>query len=500
MSKRMKAGIAAGILAVICIGVFVYISQTVKGATKDNKIVRGVIFEGKSLAGMTKEEAKKQIEDYIEKEQKKDITFYVDGEKAVTKLSKTGVTWDVEKTVKDAYDVGRSGSIINRYSQVKKDKIIVKIERSYDQKIFDRELDSAAKKIVSEPKNASLKRKNGKFIIIKEKTGYALDKKSTFQAYKKQVEAESFKVPLKVTRKKAEYTSEDMAKVKDKLGTKTTYYGSSAPGRKGNVANGAKMINGTVVYPGETFSVYKAVSPFTSENGYYLAGSYENGQTVQTYGGGICQVSTTLYNAVIRAELKIKERHPHSMTVSYVPRSADAAIAGTYKDLKFENQYDFPIYIEGIADGSNITFSVYGQKTNPNRHVEFVSETTSVRNSSGEKVIKDPTLEEGKRVVEQVGHTGYTAKLWKIVKEKGKKTQKILFNTSSYMATPNTVRVGTKKKEKDKDKKKKDEDKKKKDSKSTEKSTKKSTEKKKTPAKKSTEKKSTQATQSSKEN
>ena len=71
----------------------------------------------------------------------------MDGEKAVTKLSKTGVTWDVEKTVKDAYDVGRSGSIINRYSQVKKDKIIVKIERSYDQKIFDRELDSAASKI-----------------------------------------------------------------------------------------------------------------------------------------------------------------------------------------------------------------------------------------------------------------------------------------------------------------------------------------------------------------
>ncbi|QCP33916.1 VanW family protein [Anaerostipes rhamnosivorans] len=499
MSKKIKAGIAAGVLAVICIGVFVYISQTVKGATKDHKIVQGVVFEGKSLGGMTKEEAKKEIENYIEKEKTKDITFYVDDKKAVTKLSKTGVSWDVEKTVKDAYGVGRSGSIISRYSQVKKDQVEVKIERSYDQETFDKELESAAKKIVSEPKNASLKRKNGKFVIVKEKTGYALNKKSTFQAYKKQVEAESFKVPLKVTRKKAEYTSEDMAKVKDKLGTKTTYYGSSAPGRKGNVANGAKMINGSVVYPGETFSVYKAVSPFTSENGYYLAGSYENGQTVQTYGGGICQVSTTLYNAVIRAELKIKERHPHSMTVSYVPRSADAAIAGTYKDLKFQNQFDFPIYIEGIADGSNITFTVYGQKTNPNRHVEFVSETTSVRNSSGEKVIKDPTMEEGKRVVEQVGHTGYEARLWKIVKEKGKKTKKILFNTSSYMATPNTVRVGTKKKEKDKDKKK-DSDKKNKDKKNTEKSTEKTTEKNKTTEKKKeAKKKSTEGTKKSKE-
>ena len=148
----------------------------------------------------------------IQKEQAKDITFYVDGKKAVTKLSKTGVTWDVEETVKDAYDVGRSGSIINRYSQVKKDRTVVKTERRYDQKTFDKELDSAAKKILSEPKNASLKRKNGKFVIIKEKTGYALDKKSTFKAYKKQVEAESFKVPLKVTRKKAEYTSEEIGR------------------------------------------------------------------------------------------------------------------------------------------------------------------------------------------------------------------------------------------------------------------------------------------------
>ena len=73
----------------------------------------------------------------------------------------------------------------------------------------------------------------------------------------------------------------------------------------------------------------------------------------QTYGGGICQVSTTLYNAVIRAELKIVERFPHSMTVHYVPRSADAAIAGTHKDMKFKNTFDTPIYIEGKAKWFN---------------------------------------------------------------------------------------------------------------------------------------------------
>ena len=92
-----------------------------------------------------------------------------------------------------------------------------------------------------------------------------------------------------------------------------------------------------VLYPGDTFSAYEVVSPFTEENGYYMAGSYLNGKVVDSLGGGICQVSTTLYNAVLLAELEIVERAPHSMIVNYVEPSSDAAIAGTYKDFKFKN-------------------------------------------------------------------------------------------------------------------------------------------------------------------
>ena len=265
-----------------------------------------------------------------------------------------------------------------------------------------------------------------------------------------------------VLKKKAKYTSKDMAEIKDVLGTYTTEYGGSPYGRKVNVANGASKINGSIVYPGETLSVYKTVSPFTKENGYALAGSYENGQTVQTYGGGICQVSTTLYNAVIRAELKIVERFPHSMTVHYVPRSADAAIAGTHKDMKFKNTFDTPIYIEGKANGSTITFTVYGKKKDPKRTVEFLSETTQVKESS-ESTVSDNTLAEGQKVLESYGHTGYSARLWKIVKINGKQVSKKVFNTSTYMSTPTVYRVGTKKAEDKKDDKKD----KKKDSKET---------------------------------
>ena len=135
---------------------------------------------------------------------------------------------------------------------------------------------------------------------------------------------------------KPQGSEEELSKVKDVLGTFSTNYASSASGRKANIANGSKKINGSVIYPGEEFSVYQTVSPFNADNGYKLAGAYENGTTVDAYGGGICQVSTTLYNAVIRAELEVTERSGHSMIVGYVDPSADAAIAGEYKDLSLK--------------------------------------------------------------------------------------------------------------------------------------------------------------------
>ncbi|MDD3184253.1 MAG: VanW family protein [Anaerostipes sp.] len=477
MNKK-NLGIAAGIIVIIVVGIFVFMNQRIQGAVSNEKILPNVKVEGVEIGGLSKDEATKKIEDYVADKATDTMNFYVDDQTKKIALKNLGITWNVRKTVDNAYNLGRKGSIFSKYTQTSKKEHKVALSQTFDEKTCIDQVKKQTKKIISGPQNATLKRKNGKFIIVKEKLGYTLKEDKTFSNFKKAVKAQKNKTLMETEKEDAQYTSKDMEKVKDKLGTYSTYYGSSASGRAANVANGAKKINGTVVYPGETFSVYKAVSPFTSKNGYYLAGSYENGQTVQTYGGGICQVSTTLYNAVIRAELKIKERSPHSLTVSYVPRSADAAISGTEKDMKFKNQFDTPVYIEGKANGAYIRFTVYGKKTNPNRKVSFESETTSVRSSSGEKVIKDSSLAAGTRIVEASGHTGYTARLWKIVKEKGKKTTRTLFNTSSYMATPSTVRVGTKKSEPSS--KKKDTTEKKKPEKSTEKTTeKKTTEKKK---------------------
>ena len=437
-----KIIIAVAVIVVLAAGGCFYLNHKVSSAVKDGKIIDGVSCEGISIGGMTKKEAAKTIESEMKKIHKKKVLLYVDDEKTSVTIDSLGAEADAGKTVQQAYNLGRIGNIFAKYSEVKEKKHELYVYRQYDKEKFEKQIKKATKKIITEPRNASVKRKNGKFVVVKEKTGYTLNMDETYANFKKAVESGKDRVKLDVVKKKAKYTSKDMADIKDVLGTYTTEYGGSPYGRKVNVANGASKINGSMVYPGETLSVYKTVSPFTKENGYALAGSYENGQTVQTYGGGICQVSTTLYNAVIRAELKIIERFPHSMTVHYVPRSADAAIAGTHKDMKFKNTFDTPIYIEGKANGSTITFTIYGKKKDPKRSVEFLSETTQIKEST-ESTIEDSTLPAGEKVVQSYGHTGYSARLWKIVKINGKQVSKKVFNNSTYMSTPTVYRIGT---------------------------------------------------------
>ena len=106
--------------------------------------------------------------------------------------------------------------------------------------------------------------------------------------------------------------------------------------------------------PGEVLSGYECLQPFTIENGYKTAAAYENGQVVDSIGGGVCQIATTLYDAALQAEMEIVQRQNHSMIVTYVKPSMDAAIAGTYKDIKIKNNYSTPVYIEGYTSGKKL--------------------------------------------------------------------------------------------------------------------------------------------------
>ena len=203
-----------------------------------------------------------------------------------------------------------------------------------------------------------------------------------------------------------------------------------------------------MLYPGEEFSVYSCLAPFTVANGYHMAPRYNNGKVEDTLGGGCCQVSTTLYNALLYAEIEITARSCHSMLVHYVDPSRDAAIAGdgesAGKDLKFKNNTDVPIYIAASAGGRNITFTIYGKAKPAGRTVELQAVKTATISPS-EVITKDSSKPSTYRSVTSSGTAGAKAVLYRIIKQDGKVVSKKQINSSYYMAVARQVTVGTKK-------------------------------------------------------
>ncbi|MGN0345268.1 MAG: VanW family protein [Lachnospiraceae bacterium] len=453
-NKKLNLGWKLGgalVAAVIC-AAGVYVGTTVYAQDNGERLIAENIYIGDiAVGGMTQAQANEAVESYMETLSDTQFTLTVDDKSVTATAADFGLTWANPIIVKDAADVGRTGNLIERYKSKKDlehENLVYDIKYTADKEKVKSFLEINTQDMNQEAINYGLIRENGGFTMTPGQNGVAVDVDKSADEIVSYIEdtwaQTDATLELAASVVEPEGTKEQLERVKDVLGTFTTDFGTSSAGRAQNVRNGASKINGAVLYPGQQFSVYEAVNPFTAENGYELAGSYENGTTVQTYGGGICQVSTTLYNAVIRAELAIDQRFCHSMIVSYVKPSMDAAIAGTYKDLKFTNNYDFPIYIEGYTSGMQITFTIYGEETRPaGREVIYESETTSTTEPET-KFIASSDFPIGYMHTEQSAHTGYTAKLWKIVKENGVEVSREPYNSSTYNASPKIITVGIK--------------------------------------------------------
>lgn len=142
--------------------------------------------------------------------------------------------------------------------------------------------------------NVSLKRENGEFFVVEGQTGYLLDVETSidkvYEYMTQEWDHEPVTIPLNIEEEQPKGSAEELSVVGDVLGSFTTSYKTSGPSRSANVENGCNPINGTTIYPGEEFSTYETVSPFSEKNGYYMAGSYVSGKVVDSLGGGICRI------------------------------------------------------------------------------------------------------------------------------------------------------------------------------------------------------------------
>jgi len=223
-----------------------------------------------------------------------------------------------------------------------------------------------------ERRDAAVSWENGKVKVTESVRGYRLETESFWKdaetalqsamerLQERPVEGLAFRFDVTGTALMPNLFTAQAEKCNTVLGEFSTTYTGAGNGRAQNIEAGAGKLHEKVILPGEVFSVGAALMPFTEENGYASGGTYIDGQLSESIGGGVCQLSTTLYNALLQTKLSIVERHPHSMPVGYVSLGRDAAIAGDYKDLKFKNTTDAPVLLLCEATGTEVRITVYG--------------------------------------------------------------------------------------------------------------------------------------------
>jgi len=443
--KLINGIVIAGILG-ICLSTEVY-------AAPSSTIENGVFADDLDLSGMSESDAWSAIKNRVADRQRATITL-TDG--ADYSLSFTGADIDYDwcntGVVSEAASLGKSGNIVDRYMSLKdlqRNNQIYKLEYSINSEALAEILANSAIEYDREAVNTSMHRTEGGFDITDGTSGRLLNQEATLADVTNYLTGEwdgtdvSLNMNVDIVEPLGSY--EDLSLVRDLLGTYTTSYSTSGSSRSANIANACGFINGTTLYPGQEFSTLDTITPFSEANGYFLAGSYLNGQVVDSFGGGICQVSTTLYNAVLLSELEVTERHNHSMIISYVKPSMDAAIAeSSGKNFRFKNNTEYPIYIEGYTSSDKkITFNIYGVESRPSSHkVTYESETLSTDAPTEDMIYTDGGKAAGYSSGIQSAHIGYKARLWKNTYENGELVSREEINSSTYKKSPRSITIG----------------------------------------------------------
>jgi vancomycin resistance protein VanW len=225
-----------------------------------------------------------------------------------------------------------------------------------------------------------------------------------------------------------------------RMGAFTTSFAHASPSQAANIALVAKKLTGVVVPAGAVFSYNRAAGPFTASGGYGWGRMFVGNRIVPTIGGGVCQGASTLYNAVLLANLPVVERHPHGLTVPYLPPGRDATVteeAGL--DFRFRNNTGGPLVLWGEAIRRRLTLAIFGTKHPPK--VEIFTEVLA-RTPFRTEVVRDPELPPGQEVVAAAGQDGVRARAWVVVTQPDGTTVRRDLGTHTYRPSPRVILRG----------------------------------------------------------
>ena len=356
------AAVVAATVAVVGVGTLAVSNSVANG----NDIVLGVRAQGQPIGGMNRAGAEKVFDNIAAKKIHK-LTFrYEDQEFAVTPED-IALTPLVDKAMQEALSYGRGGSTVGNFNEQVRCILNgrnVNLTAQYDSDLLKEKLSAIAAQVNRDPVNALCRIAEGNII---EKIPGVIGKKLDVEKLAANLNEPltTLNLPDGVINLElddiAPYTTtEDIAAIDSILGTYSTYY---YPGDRGdNIWLAANSISNKIVKPSWTFSFNDTVGERTWDNGYKVAGVIINGRPDIDYGGGVCQVSSTLYNAVLLAGLTPTERTPHFFQSTYIGYGRDATVADGQIDFKFRNDLPHNVYILAEAYGSTLTVFVLGTK------------------------------------------------------------------------------------------------------------------------------------------
>ena len=362
-----------------------------------------------------------------------------------------GYQSDAKKIVDGAWAVGRYGSFDERYIQVSRAaedwSRDFSITRSINQEKLLSVLTPIATALTQPGTNATVSDfslTKLKFTFTDGTVGYFVDPEKLMRQVLDKVGQGGGAMEIVRDEVKPPLTAEELSKQFGKVSSATTNASFSNNNRLTNISVASKTISGTAIQPGETFSFNKTLGERTTKKGYKAAGALENGMHTQQVGGGICQVSTTLFNAVAKAGLEIVERSPHSIPSVYVDLGKDAAVNWPNQDFKFKNTSLYPVYIvAALGKDKKVTFSIYGKLLEDGTTIKIVSKKTGTTNPGADEIIVDASLEPGEKVVVEEARKGYTAETYRVYyNAKGDEIDRERLFKSTYRPAGAVIRVG----------------------------------------------------------
>lgn len=412
-------------------------------------IYPGVYIEDIDLGGKTLQEAESLLSAKFQIPViKKKINITANGRTYTIDFSELEAKYNIEKVAEAAFNYGKQENIINKYRLIKSpEKKEYKLAFSYDSKVIDEVLDKIEQEVKKEPSSAKISIIAGNIKITPEVKGSYLQKDKLREAIISNIDGEpvsetvNLEAPIEIVR--PEITTEKLSAINNKVSSFSTAFATSTANRINNIELATKAINGTLLMPGETFSFNETVGERTKARGYKEAGVIIGDKIESGIGGGICQVSSTLYNAMLRAEVPSVERRNHSLPLAYIGKGLDATVDWGHIDYKFKNTLEYPVYIEGYVENKKVYFNVYSNVKLTEKTYEMVTEITDVIEPKV-KYIDNPTMNKGEEKVIKKASAGYKVKAYRKTFANGKLIKTELISTDTYRAVNGEIMRGTK--------------------------------------------------------